>query len=427
MNGCDARNYPITFNTNVLGYLDRAGVIYGVLYGSPTADLVGKPIIIEITAYNKRTFETARHNLVINVMFSQGAVLPVMPELATGQMLGDFLGAVKNVWQPDRLNAINITSALDRGGRFPLPINDLKEGVYVIVGADVAFSSCLKEVETPQNQQLCSQDKEFRATFYIDWCKISLVSVLKQINTETEHIPGSGVLHDIGEYRPPFESLKSRDYFSDFLITLAVLSAFALVLFILGYIMCCRREGMQKRNMQTPDIQLVHHNSIQKCTKQLRNMSKNREKVWPLSTLSVFHLVSGEVVPSLHPDSYATTSMPLMQTQTPLPSNQTCCPGTTEMKTPPASRLSLRSSYFIRIGLHNNNINIPARSERMTVYNNKCTFISATPTSPPSCKRASTNSLAQSPRTGCSSPSSRHGRPILSSAAQLNSSHPSAS
>lgn len=56
--------------------------------------------------------------------------------------------------------------------------------VYVMVGADVPFSSCLREVETPQNQLRCSQemepiiscDKKFRAQFHIDWCKISLVS-----------------------------------------------------------------------------------------------------------------------------------------------------------------------------------------------------------------------------------------------------------
>lgn len=56
--------------------------------------------------------------------------------------------------------------------------------VYVMVGADVAFSSCLREVENPQNQLRCSQemepvitcDKKFRTQFYIDWCKISLVS-----------------------------------------------------------------------------------------------------------------------------------------------------------------------------------------------------------------------------------------------------------
>lgn len=55
--------------------------------------------------------------------------------------------------------------------------------VYVMVGADVPFSSCLREVESPHNQLRCSQemepaiscDKKFRAQFTIDWCKISLV------------------------------------------------------------------------------------------------------------------------------------------------------------------------------------------------------------------------------------------------------------
>lgn len=54
-----------------------------------------------------------------------------------------------------------------------------------MVGADVPFSSCLREVESPHNQLRCSQemepviscDKKFRAQFNIDWCKISLVRV----------------------------------------------------------------------------------------------------------------------------------------------------------------------------------------------------------------------------------------------------------
>ncbi|MFT7811626.1 epsilon-sarcoglycan isoform X2, partial [Arapaima gigas] len=282
---------------------------------------------LQITAYNRRTFETARHNLIINIMSTEEFPLPYqaeffiknmnVEEMLASEVLGDFLGAVKNVWQPERLNAINITSALDRGGRVPLPINDLKEGVYVMVGADVPFSSCLREVETPQNQLRCSQemepviscDKKFRAQFHIDWCKISLVDITKVVPVHREKPePGTGILPDIGEYKPPSESLESRDYFTDFLITLAVPSAVALVLLlVLGYSMCCRREGV---------IQLVHHSSIQKSTKELRSMSKNREISWPLSTLPVFHPVSGEVVPPIHPDSYETTSMPLMQTQT---------------------------------------------------------------------------------------------------------------
>uniref|UniRef100_A0A674CUM4 Epsilon-sarcoglycan n=1 Tax=Salmo trutta TaxID=8032 RepID=A0A674CUM4_SALTR len=330
----DSSNDPITFNTNLMGYPDRPGWLRyiqrtshsdGVLYGSPTAEHVGKATIIEITAYNRRTFETARHNLVINIMSTEEYPLPYqaeffiknmnVEEMLASEVLGDFLGAVKNVWQPERLNAINITSALDRGGRVPLPINNLKEGVYVMVGADVQFSSCLREVENPHNQLRCSQemepviscDKKFRAQFDIDWCKINLVDITKVVMIHSNRPdPGTGVLPDIGEYNPPSESLKSRDFFADFLITLAVPSAVAMVLFtILGYSMCCRREGV---------IQLVHHSSIQKSTKELRSMSKNREISWPLSTLPVFSQ-SGEVVPPIHPDNYETTSMPLMQTQ----------------------------------------------------------------------------------------------------------------
>uniref|UniRef100_A0A8C3S7W5 Sarcoglycan epsilon n=1 Tax=Chelydra serpentina TaxID=8475 RepID=A0A8C3S7W5_CHESE len=338
-------NDPITFNTNLMGYPDRPGWLRyiqrtpfsdGVLYGSPTIENVEKYfsmlnslilVFIFVLPFRcpLRTFETARHNLIINIMSAEDFPLPYqaeffiknmnVEEMLASEVLGDFLGAVKNVWQPERLNAINITSALDRGGRVPLPINDMKEGVYVMVGADVPFSSCLREVENPQNQLRCSQemepvitcDKKFRTQFNIDWCKISLVDKTKQVSTYQEVIRGEGILPDGGEYKPPSDTLKSRDYYSDFLITLAVPSAVALVLFlILAYIMCCRREGV---------IQLVHHSAIQKSTKELREMSKNREIAWPLSTLPVFHPVTGEIVPPLHTDSYDNTSMPLMQTQ----------------------------------------------------------------------------------------------------------------
>ncbi|KAJ0003122.1 hypothetical protein NQD34_018162, partial [Periophthalmus magnuspinnatus] len=356
----DASNDPITFNTNLQGFPDRPGWLRyiqrtalsdGVLYGSPTAEHVGKPTVIEITAYNRRTFETARHNLVINIMATEEFPLPYqaefyiknmnVEEMLASEVLGDFLGAVKNVWQPERLNAINITSALDRGGRVPPPHQQPEGGVsavamatlrytelmdscmcvlsrvYVMVGADVPFSSCLREVESPHNQLRCSQemepaiscDKKFRAQFHIDWCKISLVDITKVVPVYVSRPdPGPGVLPEFGEYNPPSEALKSRDYLSDFVVTLAVPAAVALVLFVvLGYAMCCRREGV---------IQLVQHSSIQKSSKELRSLSKNREISWPLSTLPVFNPVSGEVVPPLHPDSYETTSMPLMQTQT---------------------------------------------------------------------------------------------------------------
>ncbi|XP_078278778.1 epsilon-sarcoglycan isoform X4 [Rhinoraja longicauda] len=340
----DAKNDPITFKTNLKGYPDRPGWLRyiqrtpysdGVLYGSPTNENADEPTIIEITAYNRRTYETARHSLILNIMASNDYSLPYqaeffvknmnVEEMLASEVIGDFLGAVKNVWQPAHLNAINITSALDRGGRVPLPINNMKEGVYVMVGTDLTFSSCLREVETPQNQQKCSQemepsiscDKKFRAQFDIDWCKLSLVDKTKNPLEAYKEVRGDGILPDDGEYKPPSTNLKSKDYYTDFVITLAVPVAVALVLFvILGYIMFCRREGVQKRDMQTPDIQLVHHSAIQKSTKELRNMSKNREAAWPLSTLPVFNPVTGEIMPPLHhSDNCDTSNMPLMQTQ----------------------------------------------------------------------------------------------------------------
>ncbi|KAJ8403105.1 hypothetical protein AAFF_G00360210 [Aldrovandia affinis] len=227
----DASNDPITFNTNLMGYPDRPGWLRyiqrtprsdGVLYGCPPWDHIDKQTVIEITAYNRHTFETARHNLVINIKstedfhFQYQAEFFIrnmnVEEMLASEVLGDFLGAVKNVWQPERLNAINITSALDRGGRIPLPINNLKEGVYVVVGTEVQFSSCLREVETPQNQLRCSQemepviscDKKFRTQFHIDWCKLSLVDIKRVVTVPHERSPHRpGMLLDIGEYNPP--------------------------------------------------------------------------------------------------------------------------------------------------------------------------------------------------------------------------------
>ncbi|KAK2488712.1 hypothetical protein MC885_009614 [Smutsia gigantea] len=100
--------------------------------------------------------------------------------------------------------------------------------------------------------------------------------------------------------------------------------------------------------MQTPDIQLVYHSAIQKSTKELRDMPKNREIAWPLSTLPVFHPVTGEIMPPPHADNHESTCMLLTQTQqnlphkTQIPQQQTTNQTTTlwAWRTPPASSLA---------------------------------------------------------------------------------------
>lgn len=48
----------------------------------------------------------------------------LLPEAVQEQ----FVQAVSTVWEHDDVHIINITSALDRGGRVPLPIEGRKEG-----------------------------------------------------------------------------------------------------------------------------------------------------------------------------------------------------------------------------------------------------------------------------------------------------------
>ena len=57
----------------------------------------------------------------------------LLPEAVQEQ----FVQAVSTVWEHDDVHIINITSALDRGGRVPLPIEGRKEGYGAgLVGGD---------------------------------------------------------------------------------------------------------------------------------------------------------------------------------------------------------------------------------------------------------------------------------------------------
>uniref|UniRef100_A0A8C8AKJ0 Dystroglycan-type cadherin-like domain-containing protein n=1 Tax=Otus sunia TaxID=257818 RepID=A0A8C8AKJ0_9STRI len=132
---------PITFQAHLqdhpdlprwLRYIQRDPHQPGYLYGCPTATELGTHTI-EVLAYNRRTYETVAQRLVVTVIPPpyQGEFLvgnrnveELLPE-ATQDI---FLQATAGVWERDDLHVINVTSALDRGGRVPLPIEGRKEG-----------------------------------------------------------------------------------------------------------------------------------------------------------------------------------------------------------------------------------------------------------------------------------------------------------
>ncbi|CAM4705166.1 alpha-sarcoglycan [Caretta caretta] len=322
---------PITFHAQLLGYPDlprwlrytqRGPYRTGYLYGSPTTKDVGRQLI-EVTAYNRHTYETVRQRVIFTVVPSPDTQMPYqaeffvknrdVEEVLPADAQKQFQQALDIMLEQKDWSIINITSALDRGGRVPLPIEGRKEGVYIKVGSRRPFSNCLMEAMSSDNQFRCSLEQQpvitcydsFSPQFRVDWCNITLADLSSLSVTEGVPVWGDGVLEEGSEYNPPTDS-PEKAFLSDYLLTilLPLLVAFLLCL-LLAYIMYCRREGVHKRDRKTSDVQMVHHNTIHSNTEELRHMASSRDVPRPLSTLPMFNVRTGERVSPLqgHQDS----------------------------------------------------------------------------------------------------------------------------
>ncbi|XP_004378000.1 alpha-sarcoglycan isoform X2 [Trichechus manatus latirostris] len=121
-----------------LRYTQRSPHHPGFLYGTATPEDHSRQVI-EVVAYNRDSFETTRQRLVLLIGDPEGPLLPHqaeflvqshdVEEMLPSMPAGRFLTALGGLWEPGELQLINITSALDRGGRVPLPIEGRKEGL----------------------------------------------------------------------------------------------------------------------------------------------------------------------------------------------------------------------------------------------------------------------------------------------------------
>ncbi|XP_004859738.1 alpha-sarcoglycan isoform X1 [Heterocephalus glaber] len=297
-----------------LRYTQRSPTQPGFLYGTATSEDRGRQVI-EVTAYNRDTFATTQKRLVLLIGDPEGPRLPyqaeflvrshdveeVLPSTPTSR----FLTGLGGLWEPGELQVLNVTSALDCGGRVPLPIEGRKEGVYIKVGSATPFSTCLKMVASPDSHARCAQGQPpllscydtLAPHFRVDWCNVSLVD--KSVPAPADEVPtiGDGILEYDPFFCPPTEAT-ARDFLEDALVTLLVPLLVALLLtLLLAYVMCCRREGRLKRDLATSDIQMVHHSTILQNTEELRQMAATREVPRPLSTLPMFNVRTGEGLP----------------------------------------------------------------------------------------------------------------------------------
>ncbi|KAM6964697.1 alpha-sarcoglycan [Tautogolabrus adspersus] len=322
---CNRQNFPDL--PEWLRFTQRHPFDNGFLYGTPMSP--GKSII-EVYAINKRSYDTARQIFVIKAVAEK--MLPyqaefflklreiekVLPSTVQGEIKQDL----QKLWKTEDLEIVNITNALDRGGRVPLPLAGHFEGVYVKVGSEKYFSGCLLGTLTAEYEKQCTAGAKVKVpgecnfcsipSNCVSWCKIELFDLTKQEPAPPAPTVGSGILEGGGDFNPP-ESPLSRDYFPDYIVTVIVPLILAIILFLmLAYIMFGRREGVVKRNAKTNQIQLYHHNTIHENTDELRNMAANRGVPPPLSTLPMFNYRTGEEAPPLQSDS---PNIPLIMAQ----------------------------------------------------------------------------------------------------------------
>uniref|UniRef100_A0A672YYY9 Sarcoglycan, alpha n=1 Tax=Sphaeramia orbicularis TaxID=375764 RepID=A0A672YYY9_9TELE len=301
---CNLQNFPDL--PEWLRFTQRHPFDNGFLYGTPTSP--GKSII-EIYAINKRSYETARHILVIKIVPEK--ILPYQAEffielreiekVLPSSVQDEIQSDLQKLWGTKALEIVNITNALDRGGRVPLPLAGHFEGVYVKVGSEQYFSECLLRVLTPEHTKQCSaKDKGGKDKIWSVLLFTHQFDLSKEKPAPPAPTMGPGILEDVMEFNPP-ESPPSRDYFPDYIVTVIVPLILAIILcLILGYVMFGRREGM---------IQLHHHHTIHDNTDELRGMAANRGVPPPLSTLPMFNSRTGERAMPLQSDS---PSIPLI-------------------------------------------------------------------------------------------------------------------
>ncbi|XP_072229216.1 alpha-sarcoglycan [Leuresthes tenuis] len=313
---CNMQNFPDL--PEWLRFTQRHPFDNGFLYGTPTSP--GKSII-EINVINKQSYDTFRHTLVIRVIPEK--VLPYQAEffiklreiekVLPSSVQNEIKQDLQKLWNTEALEIVNITNALDRGGRVPLPIAGHFEGVYVKVGSERYFSKCLQRVLTSEHQRQCTAGARVKVpggcnfcsipSNCITWCKTELFDLTKAEPEPPAPTMGSGILESGGDFNPP-ESPPSREYFPDYIVTVIVPLVLAIILcLLLAYIMFGRREGVAKRNARTNQIQMYHHHTVHGNTDELRSMAGNRGVSPPLSTLPMFNSRTGGRASPLQSDS----------------------------------------------------------------------------------------------------------------------------
>lgn len=283
----------------------------GYLYGVPPINQHN--LELEIVGLNRRTYETRRTVLLVNVQrkedLAKYEVQLKIDNLNVEDMIDEnrqarLLNILKNKLWPVSRNDLYLTflaSAVQLGARLPLKPNE-GEGVVVRVGSQYEFSTALIELQEevkplwklipcPRDFKRTTVDRLFREEgFALDWCAFRLVTVKdadrslsQQHSSRHEHdLMESHLTFDFGQNdrwsRPAKSQVPQRSYVHEFAFTILVPMLIMIVLVVLlSFILCFHHEGISKRNKETPAVQMVQYAAVQRATHTLRSLSSQRE------------------------------------------------------------------------------------------------------------------------------------------------------
>lgn len=262
------------------------------LYGTPGN--LDKSAVIEIIGWDKRTYTTERKLETFVVIPNQDDFPWYQAEFLVMNMnLDQFLAnntkdeiqkiVRDHYWPADDLVVTLVESALSRGGRIPLPNSNKHEGVYIRVGSQESWLTSGAN-STLQAGQRPSQDHFQSNGFEIDWSKFRWLDLHEYTSPAAQRqalLPKDKVVTAVA-YSPREFDDSPRNFEDDYILVVVIPIVIILVFVVLlSIIMCCGREGRQKRDQQTPHINLTHHHNIQRSSLRLRELSKPKDNDAP--------------------------------------------------------------------------------------------------------------------------------------------------
>ncbi|XP_034255958.1 epsilon-sarcoglycan isoform X1 [Thrips palmi] len=289
----------------------------GFIYGTPPAnqaDFTLEIVAVDLQSYNTsqrtinfvvlpRKAEPARHQVHLKIYNL------AVEDLFDPHYLDDLLSIFRAELWTEAIHDLHVSffaSAVHLGARLPLR-PDEKEGVVVFLSSAANFSENLlrlenetKPLEKLRKQSSCPRDfkrttvdRLFRQlNFEVDWCEFELVRDTQPKEDSYVFIDKSLSKTFLSLNLPLWHSpsrseVPERSYVHEFLLSILVPMLVMIILAILlSLILCFHHEGINKRNQDTPAVQMVRYAAVQRATSTLRSLSAQRDSSPALSRLA---------------------------------------------------------------------------------------------------------------------------------------------